>query len=232
VVETKIEIEDSKNPTAAEEVLLQNNDIALSAIHDVIDERTFEQIKSIEMANEAWKKLEESFEDTKAIKGAKAYILKEKFASFKMKEDESVMDIFHRMKVVVNDLKALGEKLEDKDFSHKFLRCLPTGFGILVTLLVRISLDTMTPNQILGDIMTDDAYRDDDEKEEKKEKKDEKKDEKKSVAFKTTSSSKGKAKQDTSSQDDDSSFDDMDDEKDGSLCQEIWQVHGEKGLPC
>ena len=31
----------------------------------------------------------------------------------------------------------------------------------------------MTPNQILGDIMTDDAYRDDDEKEEKnKEKKD------------------------------------------------------------
>jgi hypothetical protein len=58
----------------------------------------------------------------------------------------------------------------------------------------------MTPNQILGDIMTDDAYRDDNEKEEKEEKKDEKKDEKKkSVAFKATSSLKGKAKQDTSS---------------------------------
>ena len=37
----------------------------------------------------------------------------------------------------------------------------------------------------VGDIMTDDTYRDDDEKEEKKEKKDKKKDEKKkSVAFK------------------------------------------------
>ena len=47
---------------------------------------------------------------------------------------------------------------------------------MLVTLLVRTGLDTMTPNQILGDIMTDDAYRDDDEKKEKnKEKKDEKK---------------------------------------------------------
>jgi hypothetical protein len=99
------------------------------------------------------------------------------------------------MEVLVNDLKALGEKVEDKDFSHKFLRCLPIRFGMLVTLLVRIGLDTMTPNQILGDIMTDDAYRDDDEKEEKKEKKDKKKDEKKkSVAFKATSSSKGKAK--------------------------------------
>ena len=128
--------------------------------------------------------MEESFEGTKAIKGAKAYILKEKFASFKMKEDESVPDMFHRMEVFVNDLKALGEKVEDKDFSHKFLRCLPARFGILVTLLVRTGLDTMAPNQILEDIMTDDAYRDDDEKEEKnKEKKDEKK---KSVVFKAS----------------------------------------------
>ena len=89
-------------------------------------------------------------------KGAKAYILKEKFASFKMKEDESVPDMFHWMEVLVNDLKALGEKIEDKDFSNKLLRCLPTRFGMLVTLLVRTGLDTMTPNQILGDIMTDD----------------------------------------------------------------------------
>ena len=72
VVETKIEIEDSKNPTVAEEVLLQNNGIALSVIHDAIDEKTFEQIKNIEMAHGAWKKLEESFEGSKAMKGAEA----------------------------------------------------------------------------------------------------------------------------------------------------------------
>ena len=77
VVETKIEIGDPENPTVAEEVLLQNNDIDLSAIHDAVDERTFEQIKNIEMAHEAWKKLEESFEGTQAVKGAKVYILKD-----------------------------------------------------------------------------------------------------------------------------------------------------------
>jgi hypothetical protein len=81
--------------------------------------------------------LEESFKITKALKSAKAYILKEKFASFKIKEDESVSDMFHRMEVLINDLKALNEKVEDKDFSHKFLRCLPARFGILVSLLVR-----------------------------------------------------------------------------------------------
>jgi hypothetical protein len=170
VVETKIEIEDLENSTMADEMLFQNNDIALSVIHDAIDERTFDQIKNIEMTHEAWKKLDKSFKGTKAIKGAKAYILKEKFASFTMKEDKSVPDMFHQMEVLVNDLKALGEKMEDKDFSHKFLRCLAIRFGMLVTLLVRTGLDTITPNQILGDIMTDDAYRDDDKKEKRRRK--------------------------------------------------------------
>jgi hypothetical protein len=179
VVETKIKIANAEAPIADEEVLLQNNDIALSAIHDALDERTFEQIKNIEMAHEVWKKLKESFEGIQAMKGAKAYILKEKFASFKMKDDESVPEMFHRLQVLVNDLKALGEEVKDKDFFHKFLRCLPLRFGTLVTILVRSGLGTMTPNQVLGDMLTDDTYRDDDEKEEKKEKKDEKKDDKK-----------------------------------------------------
>ncbi|XP_066310951.1 uncharacterized protein [Miscanthus floridulus] len=202
-VETKIEIADPETPIMAKEVLLQNNDIALSAIHDALDERKFDQIKNIKMANEVWKKLEESFEGTQAVKSAKAYILKEKFARFKMKDDESVPEIFHRLQVLINDLKALGEEVKDKDFSHKFLRCLPSRFGTFVTILVRSGLDTMTPNQVLGDVMTDDTYRDNNEKEKKnKEKKDEKKDDKKkSVSFKATTSSKGKVKQDTSSKD-------------------------------
>jgi hypothetical protein len=46
------------------------------------------------------------------MKGAKAYILKEKFASFKMKDDESVSEMFHRLQVLVNDLKALREEVK------------------------------------------------------------------------------------------------------------------------
>ncbi|XP_066323379.1 uncharacterized protein [Miscanthus floridulus] len=107
---------------------------------------------------------------------------------------------------------ALEEEVKDKDFSHKFFRCLPSRFGTFVTILVRSGLNTRTPNLVLGDVMTDDTYRDD-EKEEKKEKKDEKKDEKKkSVVFKATSS-KGKGKQESASEDEDSSFDEFDDEK-------------------
>ena len=41
--------------------------------------------------------MEESFVGTQVMKGAKAYILKEKFSSFKMKDDESVSEMFHRL---------------------------------------------------------------------------------------------------------------------------------------
>ena len=135
--------------------------------------------------------------------------------------------------MLVNDLKALGEKVDDKDFSHKFLRCLPVRFGMLVTLLVRTGLDPMTPNQILGDIMIDDAYKDDDEKKEKREEKDDKKgDKQKSVAFKATSS-KGKAKQDTSSEDD-GSWDDDDDDDDEKMALFVKRLasYVQEGQPC
>ena len=44
------------------------------------------------------------------VKSANLYILKDNLTSFKMKDDESIREMFHRLHVIVNDLKALGEK--------------------------------------------------------------------------------------------------------------------------
>ena len=51
------------------------------------------------------------------MKSAKLYILKDKLTSFKMKDDESILEIFHWLQVIVIDLKALGEKINDDDVS-------------------------------------------------------------------------------------------------------------------
>jgi hypothetical protein len=171
----------------------------------------FEQIKDLERAHEVWTRLEESYEGTKAVKSAKLFILKDKLASFKMQEDESILEMFHQLQVIVNDLKSLGEKVEDKDLSHKFLRCLPPRFDTLVTILVRDGLETMTPNQVLGDVVTQDTYhveQDGGVQEEDKKKK--------SVASKagtSTSKSKGKKKKEESSEEESSSACDEDDEE-------------------
>ena len=130
------------------------NTMALNTIYNAIDSQVFEQIKDYEKASEVWKRLEETYEGTPMVKSAKLYILKEKLTSFKMKDDESIPGMFHHLQVIVNDLKALGEKINDDDVSHRFLMCLPPRFEMLRLLIIRGGLKELTPNQVLGDIMT------------------------------------------------------------------------------
>ena len=94
-----------------------------------------------------WRRLEETYEGTPVVKSAKLYILKDKLTSFKMKEDESILEMFHWLQVIVNDLKALGERIKDDDVSHRFLMCLPPRFEMLRLLIIRGGLKEITPNQ-------------------------------------------------------------------------------------
>ena len=71
-----------------------------------------------------------------------------------MKDNESILEMFHRMQVIVNDLKNLGEKVQDDDFSHQFLMCLPSRFETLRLIIIRGGLKDITPNQVVGDVMT------------------------------------------------------------------------------
>jgi len=50
-----------------------------------------------------------------------------------MQEDESVLEMFHRLQVIVNELKALGEKVKDSQFPMKFMRSFPKRFDTLIT---------------------------------------------------------------------------------------------------
>jgi hypothetical protein len=72
----------------------------------------------------------------------------------------------------VNDLKSLGEKINDDDVSHWFLICLPPRFETLRLIIIRGGLKQLTPNQVLGDIITQETYhveREGVDKDEKKE---------------------------------------------------------------
>jgi hypothetical protein len=92
-------------------------------------------------------------------------MLKDKLSNFKMKDDESILEMFYRLQVIVNDLKSLGEKVKDEDFSHKFLMCLLKKFKTLRTIIFRGGLIDVSPNEVLGDVMTDAQYNDSDNEE-------------------------------------------------------------------
>ena len=59
--------------------------------------RCLNKIKDCERVNDVWKRLEETYEGTPTVKSAKLYILKDKLTSFKMKDDESILEMFHRL---------------------------------------------------------------------------------------------------------------------------------------
>jgi hypothetical protein len=145
---------DPDNPTNQDKANKQCNTMVLNTIYNTIDSKVFEQIKDCERTSEVWKRLEETYEGTPVIKSAKLYILKDKLTSSKMKDDESILEMFHRLQVIFNNLKALSEKINDDDISHWFLICLPPRFETLRLIIIRGGLKQFTPNQVLGDVMT------------------------------------------------------------------------------
>jgi len=104
---------DPANPTDNERANKKCNKMALNTIYNGIDSKVFEQVKDLEKASEVWTRLEETYQDTTMIKTAKLYMLKDKLSIFKMKDDESILEMFYRLQVIIDDLKGLGEKVKD-----------------------------------------------------------------------------------------------------------------------
>ena len=100
VVEKDFVVLDPNNTTPRDEENLQLNDIAINTFYDAFDPKVFEMIKNLEMAHDVWKRLEESYEGIKAVKGAKLYILKGKWGHFKMEENEGIPEMFHRLQCI------------------------------------------------------------------------------------------------------------------------------------
>ena len=61
--------------------------------------------------------MEEAYESTYTIKDTKLYIFNDKCASFKMLDEKSVVQMFHRLNVIVNELRELGNNVDDEDLS-------------------------------------------------------------------------------------------------------------------
>jgi hypothetical protein len=97
VTESDYVVLDPNNPTNQDEANKQCNTMALNTIYNAIDSKVFEKIKDYERAHEVWKRLEKTYKGTPAVKSAKLYILKDKLTSFKMKDDESIPEMFHRL---------------------------------------------------------------------------------------------------------------------------------------
>jgi uncharacterized protein with ATP-grasp and redox domains len=97
VVENEFVMIDPTKLTDNDKANKRCNTMALNTLYNGIDAKLFEQIKDLNKASEVWVRLEETYEDTSTVKSAKLYMLKDKLSNFKMKDDESIPEMFYRL---------------------------------------------------------------------------------------------------------------------------------------
>jgi hypothetical protein len=97
VTEHDYVIIDPNNLTPNDHINEQCNTMTLNTLYNGFDAKVFEQIKDLKKASEVWTRLEETYEGTSTVKSAKLYMLKDKFSTFKMKDDESIPEMFYRL---------------------------------------------------------------------------------------------------------------------------------------
>jgi uncharacterized lipoprotein YehR (DUF1307 family) len=105
----------------------------------------------LEYAKAMWDKLISSYEGNEKVKDAKLQTYRLKFEQLKMNEDETVNKFLLRVEELVNDMKGLGDKIEDVLLVQKILISLPDRFNPKVFAIEELNdLKTLSIDKFLG----------------------------------------------------------------------------------
>ena len=89
-----------------------------------MDRNEYNRISRCKTGKEVWRILEITHEGTNQVKDSKVRILVNDYEMFKMKPNESMVEMFTRFTNVVNGLEGLGNRVSEEDKISKILRCL------------------------------------------------------------------------------------------------------------
>jgi len=101
-------------------------------LHQCVDLVVFEKIAKASTAKEAWKILQKAFRNTRKTKKVKLQSLRRQYELLSMSDQETVVDYFNRMQLLVNSMKTYGESLSDQMIVEKILRTLSPQFDHIV----------------------------------------------------------------------------------------------------
>ncbi|KAJ4725389.1 Retrovirus-related Pol polyprotein from transposon TNT 1-94 [Melia azedarach] len=125
------------NPTIAqmkqyEEELLKK-DKALTVLHSALADHVFTGIMALETAKEVWDQLKEQNEGSDRVKAVRLFTLKREFENLKMKEAETIKVYSSKVMELVNQMRLLGEVIEQHKIVEKMLISLPEKFEAKVS---------------------------------------------------------------------------------------------------
>ncbi|XP_069153765.1 uncharacterized protein [Solanum lycopersicum] len=85
----------------------------------------YNRVSAYESANEIWDCLKSAHEGTEQVKESKIDMLTSRYENFKMKEGETIHNMFTKLSSITNELRSLGEPISMTKEVRKVLRILP-----------------------------------------------------------------------------------------------------------
>ena len=123
VVEVGCEISgEDETPTPLQQYVLQRNFQALNFLHTSVSPEEFDKIEDAPTVKDAWDTLQVNHQGSRKVCESRIKTLEDELSLFSMKKDESVKEMYNRMKKIINQIKSLGgEKWGDHEIVDKLL---------------------------------------------------------------------------------------------------------------
>lgn len=129
----------------------RKDQMALAAIFQAVPEAMMTVLAEHETSKEAWDTLKEMHVGADCVKEARAQTLMSEFDVMRMKETESIKDFAMKLATIVNEIRVLGDKMEERTVVKKFLRAVPDKFLPIVSTIEQFAdMKTMTVMEVVG----------------------------------------------------------------------------------
>lgn len=130
---------------------VRKDQMAMAAIFQGVPDETLSLLGGKETAKEAWDTLKTTFVGAERVKEARTQTLKSEFERLLMKDSEKIDDFVARLMSVVNEIRVLGETIEETYVVKKFLRAVPRRYLQIVSTIEQFGdLKTMTIDEVVG----------------------------------------------------------------------------------
>ncbi|XP_007032955.2 PREDICTED: uncharacterized protein LOC18601821 [Theobroma cacao] len=107
----------------------------VSFIRAIVSEIIFSRIMGCKTAKEAWNKLQQEFQGSARSRQMQVQNLRREFELLRMKDTQFVMDYADRVMSLVNQIRMLGEDLQEVWVVEKILNSVPEKFKATVSSL-------------------------------------------------------------------------------------------------
>ena len=127
---------------------------AMNALFCAMDKNEFNRVSTSNTAHQIWHTLEVTHEGTSKVKDSKISVLVHRFEMFKMKDNETIGEMFTRFTDIINSLIALGKDYTQVEMVRKILRALTSDWEKKTTAIEEANdLSTLTVENLIGNLM-------------------------------------------------------------------------------